>query len=1322
MASSFEVSHSSIHTCENCGRNFLREDNFLRHVRNEVCRKNTDRSVVARCEVCDQNFSRRDNYERHQRRFHLDGNVDFVFECGICPEMCRTAGEMAAHRDLHRQTARLQAAEAALSRGEEDEGGDADFVSVRSAHEGSCELLRYHFPPHVNSINEAMAHVLPRIHAVIERLRLAHKLFKLQFILHVEFVQIDTNATINRQLIVPFRSEMFQIAPLDETEEQVREALFQIANSHDSFTSRGSGWTINEVCFIDIEFAKCLPLAGGCSLHEVIYRQKIGCQVATNSFTPSSDDHMDCFYLAVASHFTESHSEMSETELAREFAHEHLIMSADVPVHIKEISRFETLNRDKWDLAVNVIYKDEEKNTYPVYVSPHVEAQHKIVLFLTFLQSENEQTPQYHYARVKDINSLFAPRVKSEDGKVRKRESWFCFNCFNYQTRYDAHQNHVRWCHKKRGQHVIMPKPGESVSYNPSSRNSFKLAYLLFFDFETLQVPTTACACSDIKTRAADEGRGEPPKKKIKQGDCPHNTKIMAKHEAFSYSYVLVDRENNVVEDFVYVGDDAAEHFLNRLLDMEEKYLEPLKDGGVPMKPLNEQQRREVQEAEECYLCEGELEKDRVLDHDHLTGEFLGVAHNLCNLHRREQIRLVTFAHNFSGFDSHIIIQKLGEVGDRIKKMSAIPLNTQKFKTLNINRICMLDSAAFQPDTLDRLVNTLVKSNHSFPLMKSAWADKNERDLLLRKGVYPYGFATSIKKLTKQRSLPPRSAFYNDIGETQISEEDYQHAQTVWKCFQIRNMIDYTRLYVRTDTYLLAEVVIKLREAIQDEFGLEIAQYLSLPMLAKDIMLKKTDVEMELMHDQEMAHLVQSNIRGGLSYVNTRHYDVDEHENRAIAYVDANNLYGHAMCYPMPLRDFEWMSEEEINNFDWRTQISEEDGTGYMLEVSLRYPEKLHLQHNSFPLAPEHVEISERDLSPYSRGCLEDLKKSSNYRAKKLTATFRNRERYLVHGLNLKFYLEMGLELITIHRGIKFYQEAFIKPYIKTCMRKRAAAKTKSEGDLMKLLSNSLFGKMIESGGNRMDCKFNYTRENAEKHFSDPLFCGFIICSPNFSVTFHKKKTVRMRQSWAVGFSILELSKLTMQKLMYEKVKPRFQNEVSTLMTDTDSWILVAPARDPDELVKKLADVMDFSNYAEDHPLHSLERKNQVGFLKNEVSRDTITKFVGIRSKTYVFKTLGEKTESRAKGVKRCYKRKISFEDFEKCLTSVSEVRVRQNLIVSKKHQNLLVSAEKTAFSSFDDKRYLLCAIHSVPYGSVLIKKSLKERMCYFCKRADLLV
>lgn len=274
--------------------------------------------------------------------------------------------------------------------------------------------------------------------------------------------------------------------------------------------------------------------------------------------------------------------------------------------------------------------------------------------------------------------------------------------------------------------------------------------------------------------------------------------------------------------------------------------------------------------------------------------------------------------------------------------------------------------------------------------------------------------------------------------------------------------------------------------------------------------------------------------------------------------------------------------------------------------------------------------------------------------------------------------------------------------------------------------------QFLEGVAKRMDCQFNKDERKAIRSFSDPLYKGVTICSEDLSVSFHKKKEVKLTQSWAIGFSILEISKLVMQKMWYQKIKPRF-GEARVLMSDTDSWIMQVPATNEEEALEKLKDIMDFSNYDLKHPFHNNSRKNCLGFLKNEVPNGRIKEFTGLRSKTYAFLVCKiiindkceifellideEELESRAKGVKKAFRKKIPFKDFKDCLIYKQAKSVKQVGIIAKSHINYLIESEKIAFSSFDDKRFLMCPIHSCPYGSILINyfKNTGGK-CYVCE------
>ena len=79
-----------------------------------------------------------------------------------------------------------------------------------------------------------------------------------------------------------------------------------------------------------------------------------------------------------------------------------------------------------------------------------------------------------------------------------------------------------------------------------------------------------------------------------------------------------------------------------------------------------------------------------------------------------------------------------------------------------------------------------------------------------------------------------------------------------------------------------------------------------------------------------------------------------------------NNLYGTAMIQPLPQKDFEFMNEEQLQNFDFMS-VPLDSPTGYILEVDLEYDETLHNIRNDYPLCPENVSIAEKDLSLYTK-------------------------------------------------------------------------------------------------------------------------------------------------------------------------------------------------------------------------------------------------------------------------------------------------------------------------------------------------------------------
>ena len=138
------------------------------------------------------------------------------------------------------------------------------------------------------------------------------------------------------------------------------------------------------------------------------------------------------------------------------------------------------------------------------------------------------------------------------------------------------------------------------------------------------------------------------------------------------------------------------------------------------------------------------------------------------------------------------------------------------------------------------------------------------------------------------------------------------------------------------------------RDMCLKEYELDPAHFLSLPGLAWQACLKKTNIELELLTDYDMLLMVEEGIRGGICHSIHRYakannkymknYNNNE-ESSYIQYLDANNLYGWAMSKKLPVNRFKWIDNNEtaglVINEDFIKNYDENNDKGYILEVDV---------------------------------------------------------------------------------------------------------------------------------------------------------------------------------------------------------------------------------------------------------------------------------------------------------------------------------------------------------------------------------------------------
>ena len=267
----------------------------------------------------------------------------------------------------------------------------------------------------------------------------------------------------------------------------------------------------------------------------------------------------------------------------------------------------------------------------------------------------------------------------------------------------------------------------------------------------------------------------------------------------------------------------------------------------------------------------------------------------------------------------------------------------------------------------------------------------------------------SLDRLNETQ-LPSKNMFFSKLSGANISEKDYEHAQKVWSKFGMKTLRGYHSLYNKSDVLQLCDVFENFRDVCKKNYDLDPAWYYTAPGLSWDALLKITGVELELLTDPDMLLMIVHGIRGGISTISNRYsqanniYMKEEYDeskpSKYITYLDANNLYGWAMCRKMPTHVFKWMQEEELVN--WRTESC-------ILEVDLEYPKELHDLHNDYPLAPERLEVN---------------------KVEKLIPNLDEKKKYVVHYENLKLYESLGIKITHVHRGIKFEESEWMKKYI----------------------------------------------------------------------------------------------------------------------------------------------------------------------------------------------------------------------------------------------------------------------------------------------------
>lgn len=893
----------------------------------------------------------------------------------------------------------------------------------------------------------------PSVIDLIDQLNRTNIEFKVVSSISVRFVQLNSDGTVKQEITF-----LFQTAAVDSASFDIDSVYHHLLSLIEDFIENGSAWVVAGVEYFDLDCTRYNSIPkfrgrGAFNLPPSIASKKAVLNI-------NNKNRQDCFKLAVAAAVYDKEVKHHRGRAAKwePFVNNFDWTGIELPMTAAQLKTFEAHNPT---YRINLIaYRPKEKSHNFVvlyHTNAAITPDQKIVEILCIENSKGDQ----HYLPIINLDRLLS---KSHNNQFH------CQHCLRPFRRQDRREKHKAVCFQG-PQQTLIPVDDPVYKFKKWG-NSQRHPYVIYADIES------------VLNKTDKKGKME------EHIPIAFGCKLVAspdlKYPALPQDYKVFHGRTSVID-----GINQIQKWAKEIYDWMQKY------SHVPV-IMTDAQMKEYGETADCYMCHRKFDKNsdpkfkKVIEHDHLTGQYRGAACQDCNTQRRlKRNDVPVFFHNLRGYDMHALcaeafgsmkewqLEPIAQSSEKYMalfakfKVDEYTCSKTKCKKAIMMNIRFLDSCQFMARPLASLVANLENDK----LRHCQALNLPSEKLYTSKGIFPYSYISS-ETVLDETTLPPIEAFNSSLTDEPIPLKDYNHALEMWQLLGCRSIRDYMLEYLKLDVHQLADVFENFRNLTLHEDGLDPVYYISLPGLTWDSAFKFTGASVELLTDPEMFQFSEKAIRGGMTFVNVHELNAnslnvpesfdDSKPIHDLGYVDANNLYGHALCQKLPQKNFRWLSDEEIKDIDV-TNIDVDNDTGYFFEVDLSYPNEVQDRTMDLPFAPERLQLKESMMTPFMKEQWQRLMDTRHgnpnrpYRGyQKLMLTHYDRERYVVHGAMLKFMVQKGMVVTAIHRVMSFYQSAYFAPYIQYNSRRRQEANNEFERDFYKLKNNSLYGKFFK--------------------------------------------------------------------------------------------------------------------------------------------------------------------------------------------------------------------------------------------------------------------
>ena len=487
-----------------------------------------------------------------------------------------------------------------------------------------------------------------------------------------------------------------------------------------------------------------------------------------------------------------------------------------------------------------------------------------------------------------------------------------------------------------------------------------------------------------------------------------------------------------------YTGEDAASQFIEYLVDVmaEKSYNYQVKRSQkiaeIQMTPETIESYKNATKCCHCwdiFYTGSDRQKlrlyQKVRDHNHKDGSYIGASHAICNLLRdRKNQKIPVIAHNMMGYDIkdlfHALVKYMDE-NPEAPTPEILPKSEERFIALYWGPFVFMDSLSHLLSPLADLINTLKVKNSdgtlnldlTKPKFKFTLAKIRQLGLedhfaeLIDKNIYAYEDDTDpseygnefrgiekfkstlnqgfiVKNPTKalfpdsksQNKLRPLPKVENPnvkIIDGSMETKKYNEAKAVFEKTGMNNS-KWDLFYELRDVTALTDILVNHIKTSYETFGLDPLQSLTLPSYGWSSLLYKSEVELEVASTPE-EYEFENHPHGGMVLPAIQWRDEKVHK-KAIVMFDLHNCYGAPMIeHKLGTGEREIIDPtlyQHLDSNDHIMSLSYADDYNYRLsyDVPEQTPE-VQDKHFHLPLFPNQEITSLEELSDHEINILK---------------------------------------------------------------------------------------------------------------------------------------------------------------------------------------------------------------------------------------------------------------------------------------------------------------------------------------------------------------